>query len=65
MTVMYVVYARSAFVRALSASITDRTEASPDDQSCSITSDSSSCKAGGTGRARDRLPERVAIYDGR
>jgi len=62
MIVMYVVYARCRPERLFSASITDRTVSSPEAQSCSMTSDSSSCNGGGAA-ARERFRGRFAIYD--
>src|SRR5262249_51589384 len=50
MTVSSVVYARAFSLRPLSASCTSRTVASPRAQTSSITSLSSSCNGGGTGR---------------
>jgi hypothetical protein len=63
MIVIYVVYARCLPGPWLSASITARTGASPDFQSSSMTSDSSSCSGGGTGSDCRVFALRPGIYD--
>src|SRR3954464_7781562 len=50
---MYVVYARGFAARALSTSITSRTDGSPRSQTASMISPSRSCNGGGTYRFAD------------